>query len=79
MATQQLPVTAAQVHAVALAVAEPFAGGAFAALHPGTVAVWLEAVLPHVYEIVCVDIALAIVCTDAAAGRDGAINPHGGY
>ena len=70
MTKEQFPVTVTQVHAVALAVAEPFAGGAFAALHPGAVAVWVEAVLPHVNEIICINIALAVVCTDAAAGGD---------
>ena len=70
MAKQQLTIAAAQMHAVALAVAEPSAGGAFAALHPGAVAVRVEAVLPHFNEIICINIALAVVCTDAATGGD---------
>ena len=53
--------------------------GAFAGLHPCVVAVGLEAVLPHIHEIVFIDVALMIVGTDACAGGDGTVAQHPGY
>ena len=69
---------AAEVHASTLAVAEEFAVVArckFA--HPLAVAVWLEAVLPHIPEIVVVDIALVVLATHTGASRNTAVNQDG--
>ena len=59
-----------QVHAVALAVAEPFAVSALILLHPTAVTVWLETVFPYVDEIVFVYVSLMIVGADTAACRN---------
>ena len=68
MTEHQFAVFSAEVHAATLAVAEEFTVVArckFA--HPLTIAVWLEAVLPHIPEIVVVDIALVVLATHTGA------------
>ena len=70
MTKEQIPITVTQVHAVALAVAEPFAGGTFAGFHPRAVPVLLKPVLPHLNEIIFIYIALIIVCPYASTGRN---------
>lgn len=67
VAVEQASVADAQVHAVALAVAPVVAVGTRAGLHPGAVAVRGKAVLPHVPEVVLIDVALAVVGADAWA------------
>lgn len=77
MAEQQFAVAVAQVHAIALTVAEVLAVGTLAATHPFTVAVGGIAVLPDIHEVVLVDVALMVVGTDAGTGGNGAVGHHG--
>ena len=73
MTKYKVAVIVAQVHSVALAIAEIFAVGTLACLHPRPVTVWLIAVLPHIYEIILVDISLRQVAADAGTGRYGSV------
>ena len=68
MAEQEVTIVVAKVHAVALAVAEEVAVGTGASAHPLAVAIGLEAVLPHIHEVVAIDIALMVIATDAGTG-----------
>ena len=80
MAKHERAIFATKVHASTFAVAEEFAVVArckFA--HPLAVAVWLEAVLPHIPEIVVVDIALVVLATHAGASRDAAVDEDRRY
>ena len=67
MAENQLAVFVAQVHAVAAAVAEPFAVGAFILAHPLTVTIRTKLIFPDIHEIILVDISLMIIRSDARA------------
>ena len=67
MAENQLAVFVAQVHAVAAAVAEPFAVGTFILAHPLAVTIRTELIFPDVHEIILVDISLVIIRSDARA------------
>ena len=73
MADYQFAVVAAKVHSSAHAVTEPLAFSALIPMHPTSVPVLLETVLPYVYEIILVDIALMIVAPDAAACGNGTV------
>ena len=76
MALQQMALAIAQVHAVAPAEFEELAVGTESRAHPLPVAEPIEAVLPHLHEIVVVDIALMEVAPDAGTGRYGTIGQH---
>ena len=76
MAEDEVAVIIAKVHAVTLAIAEPSTVSALILLHPRTVAIWLKAVLPHIYEIIFVNVALMVVGPDAAASGDGAVDKY---
>ena len=78
MAEEEVTVAVVQVHTVALAVAEEGTVGTHTFFHPATIAEGLEAVLPHVHEVVAVDIALMVVGTDAGAGGYRAVRQNGG-
>ena len=67
MAENKLAVFVAQVHAVAAAVAEPFAVGTFILAHPLAVTIRTELIFPDVHEIILVDISLVIIRSDARA------------
>ena len=77
VAEEEVAIAIAEVHAVALAVAEEVAVGTGAGAHPFAVAVGLEAVFPHVHEVVLIDVALMVVATDAGAGGDGTVDEDG--
>ena len=77
MTEDEVALGVAQVHAAAAAVFPELAGGAGVLFHPGAVPVGAEAVLPHVHEIVPVNVALVIIGPDAGAGRNGAVGQHG--
>ena len=79
MADEQVLVIVVEVHAVALAVLPHLAVGALALLRPCTVAELLEAVLPHIPEVILIYITLREVGTYAGAARDIAIDTYGGY
>lgn len=70
IAVFQTAVGFTQMEAVAFTVAEHGAVGADAGAHPSAVAVELKPVLPHIPEIVGVDISLMIVCPDARTCTD---------
>ena len=72
MTKQQASVAVVQVHAPAQAVAEHRAVGAVVPAGPFPLAERDEAVLPHLPEVVAVDVALIIIRTDRGAARDGA-------
>ena len=68
------------VHASTLAILPELAIGTwFQLAHPRTVAKHLEPLLPHLPEIVTIDVALMIVGTDTGTRRDGAIDEHRGH
>ncbi len=76
VAVHQVAVGVAEVHAVAFAVAPEGAVGAFACLHPGAVAIWLELILPYLPEIILIDIALPIISPDTGASPDSTVDKH---
>ena len=61
------------MHAPTLAVAEHLAVATLALFHPLAVAIRFEAILPHIPEILLVDVALVVLATDAGACRNIAI------
>ena len=67
----------AQMHAVAVTIAEETAVGTLSCALPVVGAVRMITVFPHIHEVVLVDISLIIVGTDACAGGDGTIRHHG--
>lgn len=75
VAVEQFAVVASQVHAAALTVAEHTAIGTFAPARPFAVAERPEAVLPHVPELIPVDVSLMIVGADRRAPRNGPVDP----
>ena len=68
-----------EVEAVAFAVAPHFAVGTLPLACPAAVAVGLEAVFPHVPQVVAVDVALVHVAADAGAAGDGSVAEYGGH
>ena len=79
VAEEQLAVVVVEVHAAALAVAPHLAAGAGVFVRPLAVAVRLEAVLPHLPEVVAVDVALVEIAAYACAARYGAVGEYGGH
>ena len=73
MTKYKVAVIVAEVHSVALAIAEIFAVGTLACLHPRPVTVWLIAVLPHIDEVVLIYISLGKVASDAGAGGNRSV------
>ena len=65
---EEFAFTIAQMHAVSLTIAEEVAVGTGTCAHPFAVAIGLEAVFPHIHEVVLVDVALVVVATDAGTG-----------
>ena len=78
VAEEEVTVAVMQVHAVTLAIAEKGTVGTHTFFHPATISEGLEAVLPHVHEVVAVDVALVVVGTDAGAGGYRAVRQNGG-
>lgn len=79
VAGEQVAVVVVEVEAGAFAVAPDFAVFAFAFLGPAAVAHHMEAVLPHIPEIVLVDIALVHVAAHGGAAADGAVATDAGH
>ena len=75
----QFTIPVAEMHAVALAIAPHLAMLTLVGLHPFSVAVDLEFVLPNVPKTVLVDIALMVVATNAEATRNGAVGQYGSH
>lgn len=76
MAAEQLLIVVVEVQAAAFAVAVYLAMGTLALAGPGAVAHLLEAVLPHIPDVVAIDVALREIATDTGAARDIAIAQH---
>ena len=79
LAHLQFSFAVTQMHSIALAIAPHLAFRALVGLHPFSVAVNLELVLPHVPETVLVDIALMVVAANAETARDGAVGQYRGH
>ena len=79
MAAEEVAVVVVEVEAGTFAVAPDFAAFALVLVRPAAVAHHLEAVLPHVPEIVTVDVALVHVAAHRGAAADGAVATYGGY
>ena len=79
VAIHQLPLVVTKVHAATLAELPHLAILALILLGPLTVAELLEAVLPHIPELVPIYIALSVVGSHACASRDIAIDTYRGY
>ena len=62
-----------EMQPIALAVAVHLTVGALALLGPLAVAIGFKAVLPHLPEVVLVDVALMQIATDAGASRNGTV------
>ena len=75
---QEILIIVVEVHAITFAVLPHFAIGTLALLGPATVAELLEAILPHIPEVILVDITLGEVGSYAGATRDIAIDTNGG-
>lgn len=78
VAEEEVTVAVVQVHTVALAVAEKGTVGTHTFFHPATISEGLEAVLPHIHEVILVDVALVVVGTNAGTGGDRAVRQNGG-
>lgn len=78
MTVHEIAVGIAQVHAVTFAKAPKRTVGTFATFHPVTVAVLAEAVLPHIPEIILVNIALPVVGADTRTCTDAAVKQYRG-
>ena len=74
MAEEQVLVIVVEVHAVTLAVLPHLAVSTLALLRPFAVAELLEAGLPHIPEVVFVDVTLREVGAHRGATRDVAID-----
>ena len=75
--SQFLRFLVAEVQAGAFAVAPVLAGLAVANFCPAAVAHHLVAVLPHVPNVVLVDVSLDVVAAQARASRDASVAKHG--
>lgn len=78
LAYLQFAVAVAKMHSITLTITPHLTIGALVGLHPFSVAVNLELVLPNVPEAVAVDVALMVVAAYAEAARDRAIGQHRG-
>ena len=78
VADEQVFVIVVEVHTIALAVLPHLAVGALALLRPRAVAELLEAVLPHIPEVIPIDIALREVGAYRGAARNIAIHTDRG-
>ena len=67
-----------QVHTVPFAKAERLAILAFSTTCPIAISEDLEAIVPHVHEIVLVDVSLLVIVSDTQTGGNAAINQDAG-
>ena len=68
VAEQQFAILVSQVESIAFAISEHLAVATLIFLHPTAVTEHLVAVGPHIPEIICVDVALMVVGSDARTG-----------
>ena len=76
MTQDEITVLISKMHSITLTIAKILAVATLPFLHPGTVTIWLITVLPHIYEIVFVDISLRKVTPDAGTSRYRAVNHY---
>lgn len=70
----------AEMHAVALAVAPYFAVFArFLLAHPVAISVGFKALLPHLPELILVDISLIVLTSNGGAGGDASVDEDTGH
>ena len=79
MAQHQLSIGIAQMHSIALTIAPHRTIGAIALTHPLSVTIFGKAILPHIPEIIFIDVSLMKICSDTRTSRDRAINKHRAY
>lgn len=79
VADQKILIVIVEVHTIALAELPHLAVGTLALLRPTAVAELLEAILPHIPEVIAVDVSLGEVTTHRRASRDVTIHTNGCY
>ena len=79
VANEEVSVVVVEVQAGAFAVAPHLAALALAFLGPASVTHHLEAVLPHIPEVVAVDVALVHVAADRGTAADGTVATYRGH
>ena len=75
----QAAIISAEMHAIPLAEVPHITVRAWACMHPLTITIGLELILPHVGELVFIDISLMISTSDAQATGNGAIGKNGSH
>src|SRR5574344_514503 len=76
MTKQQPTVIITQMHAVASTISEIFAFLTIFSPHPFTVPVFLIPRVPHLPEVIFINVALMIIRADAWASRNGTVIQH---
>ena len=76
VAEHQILIIIVEMHSVTLAVLPHCAVGTLTLASPLPIAELCEAILPHIPEIVVIDIALSKVCADTCATRDISIHTN---
>ena len=79
VANEEVSVVVVEMEAGAFAVAPDFAVFALAFLGPASVTHHLEAVPPHIPEVVAVDVALVHVAADRGTAADGTVATYRGH
>lgn len=78
LAYLQFAVAVAKMHSIALAITPHLTIGALVGLHPFSVAVNLELILPNFPEAIAVNVALMVVTAYTETARNGTISKHRG-
>ena len=73
MTEKQFALFTPQMHPSSFAESPPFTITAFACFCPAPITVWLEPVLPYIYEIIPVDVSLVKIRSYASTGRNTAV------
>lgn len=79
MADQQFLFFIVQVHAIAFAVTEHLAVGAYSLFGPAAVAIGFEAIVPDVHEVILINVSLMEVRADTGATGNGTVYQHRSY
>ena len=68
-----------QMHAVAFAVAEHFAVGAYSLFGPTAVAIIFKAIVPDIHEVILINVPLMEVRADAGTTGNGTVYQYRNY
>ena len=68
-----------QVHAIAFAVAEHLAVGAYSLFGPTAVAIGFEAIVPDIHEVILINVSLMEVRADTGTTGNGTVYQHRSY